>query len=285
MKLRHCLAINISPAIARLALAATFLWFGFGKLQTIEYTGNDAQILIKLGVGKPAINTKTGPTQTTPALPAGTEDIPDQSRRNDNTPANGTRSLQNTLTSTAFAFQDQSENTQPDKEVSQPKTDEPPTTEELQNNQQPANETVQAYKFHMITIMLHRAGNPHPVALARMALVVETVGGILILIGLFTRIWALGLAITMAFAFSLTTWAALVNIVNDPAITGLSLVYHGLSSIGNLDFNAQTTAFLQLTLFSLSWIVVFSGPGALSLDNLIFRPRTNTNIDTLDEEP
>ncbi len=281
MKCRHCLALNVSPLIARLVLAATFLWFGFGKLQTIEYTGEDAQILIKLGVGEVV---GTGADDGGAALPA-------ETRGGTSLPSGMIDSLRGEVAATAFAYQDEGDNKGENAQATEATPDEDAGGDEMGDGGEDSGEEVtttdarvRGYRFHMITLMLYRAGNTHPVAMARMALVTETIGGLLILVGLFTRLWGLGLAVVMAFAFYLTTWAGLVAIVNDPAVTGLSLVYKGLSSIGKLDFNAQISAFNQLALFGLSMIVFVSGPGALSLDHLLFRSRTKMSVDSVDED-
>ena len=270
MKFRHCLALDVSPLIGRLVLAATFLWFGFGELQTIEYTGKDAQILIKLGVGEVVGNG----VDNSPTLPA-------ESRREHVMPGGMIDSLRGEVAASVFAYQDEGDNKEENAQATEATPDEDAGGDEEVIS---AGATVRGYRFHMITLMLYRAGNTHPVAMARMALIMETVGGLLILVGLFTRLWGLGLAVVMVFAFYLTTWAGLVAIVNDPTVTGLSLVYKGLLSIGKLDFNAQISAFNQFALFGLSMIVFVSGPGALSLDHLLFRSRTKVSVESVDGE-
>lgn len=111
-----------------------------------------------------------------------------------------------------------------------------------------------------LVLLLHDSGMPNPVLLSWLAALTEFAGGILILIGLFSRVWGLGLAITMGMAFYLTTM--------QPYFT-----------TGPFEVAAQpnlrlyNTVFAQLGLGTLALLIFLAGPGPLSLDRLIFRPR------------
>jgi len=120
-----------------------------------------------------------------------------------------------------------------------------------------------------LTLLLHSKGMPNPVLLSWLAALTEFGGGILILIGLFSRVWGLGLAITMAMAFYLTTMERYF-------------------SMGPFDVAAQAdhtlynTVFSQLGLGLAALTVFLVGPGPLSLDRLIFRPRKE---EIVEEQP
>jgi uncharacterized membrane protein YphA (DoxX/SURF4 family) len=82
----------------------------------------------------------------------------------------------------------------------------------------------------------------------------EALGGALILVGLFSRVWGLGLAVTMGFAFWLTSVAAVGE--------------YGFFSLPIPEFNR---AFAQLGLFVLAVSVLLTGAGGMSLDRALFR--------------
>jgi len=112
-----------------------------------------------------------------------------------------------------------------------------------------------ARSLHRITLMVHAQGWSEPVYQAYAAVFVELVGGALLLLGLFSRLWGLGLAVTMAVAFLLTSWPTLQNT--------------SLFALSVADFNKL---YCQTGLFVLAFGVMLTGAGALSLDRMIFRP-------------
>ncbi len=130
---------------------------------------------------------------------------------------------------------------------------------------------VQARMLHNITIMLDKAGHPYPVAFAWLAVITEVVGGALVIVGLLTRIWALGLAVAMAYAFYFAIYLPILTVGVDE--TGLYRIYESLRNIPDLEFQTRSTFFLQLSLFAAAASIFLTGPGALSLDRLLFRPR------------
>ncbi len=81
----------------------------------------------------------------------------------------------------------------------------------------------------------------------------ELVGGGLILLGVFSRIWGLGLAITMGVAFYLTSLTAFIQ--------------YGFMHLPMADFYR---GFTQICLFVMAFGVVLGGAGTLSLDGLLF---------------
>lgn len=117
---------------------------------------------------------------------------------------------------------------------------------------------LKAASLHHVTLMVHRHGMAYPVYQAYLATAVELLGGSLILLGLFSRLWGLGLAGVMAVAFWFTSWPLLA--AGNPIGT--------LFSLPIPDFNRM---FCQAALFVLAFGVFLTGPGALSLDRAIFR--------------
>lgn len=120
----------------------------------------------------------------------------------------------------------------------------------------------EASAVHGVTLLVHNAGWPQPVLMARLAAWTELVGGGLILVGLFSRLWGLALAGTMGVAFYLTSL---------PAMQGASGVqlWAMLSADGGMgQFN---TLFAQLGLFVLALGIFLTGPGPLSLDRAFFK--------------
>lgn len=282
MNFRHYLTLQLCPLIARLVLAATFIWFGFGKFKSMEYSGEDAGILISLGIGKPVAATDE---TVDPALPPSSRiELDSPSKR---------LAFTNAILAAPISYQEGDEETTNDDDITQPSPDDTDAAESTDSTDPTAadepeaivyatDKTVKAAKFHTITLMLQRAGHSSPVWMARLAVMTEAVGGILILIGLFTRVWALGLAIAMAYAFYLTTWAALSGFA-DPTTGNLGTVLKGLTSIGKLNFGDQISAFFQLANFGLGLIVFLGGPGRYSLDHLIFRARSAPTFDADDD--
>ncbi len=120
---------------------------------------------------------------------------------------------------------------------------------------------MRAQAMHGVTTLLVQGGwkkewKPH--LMAWVASLTELVGGALILVGLFSRVWGLGLAIAMGFAFYLTSLPALL----DPGLFELAL--------GIDHYEAFNRMFCQLGLGILALGVFLTGPGPLSLDRALF---------------
>ncbi len=289
MTFRHFLTLHFCPLIIRLVLALTFIWFGFGKFKTATYTGVDAGILISLGVGDVVANAAEEE-----------EELPPSTRRFEFELPDSRLALRNSIAAAHLGYQDEETDDGGDgaDEVTDPvgddgTADETEGTDELEAGDDVVVEpvvyeldkTVEAAKYHRITIMLHQAGHSYPKWMALIAVLTEAVGGVLILVGLFTRIWGLGLAIAMGYAFYFTSWVALTADV-DPLTGSLGKVYSGLTSMGTLGDGDQISAFFQLCCFGLSLVVFLGGPGKYSLDHLIFRARSAPGLimEDADEE-
>ena len=112
---------------------------------------------------------------------------------------------------------------------------------------------LEARRLYGLAVLLHDHELPYPVAQAWLAAITELVGGGLLLIGFFSRIWAVGLSVAMGFAFALTTLPV-------------------LKLVGPLDLDVPTftKAAAQIALFTLSIGIVLTGPGGLSIDHAVF---------------
>lgn len=99
---------------------------------------------------------------------------------------------------------------------------------------------------------------PYPIYQAYLAVAAELIGGALILLGLFSRLWGLALAGVMGAAFWLTSWPLLAT--GDP-----------ITALFNLPLGDFNRLFCQAGLFVLAFGVFLTGPGAVSIDRAIFR--------------
>ena len=118
--------------------------------------------------------------------------------------------------------------------------------------------TYRAQGLHQVTLMLSENRFPYPVWMARLAAFTELIGGSMLLLGLFSRIWGLGLAIAMGVAFYLVSIKMHDVLGVDPR------------TLAETNPMAMATASLQLSLFVLAFGVLLTGPGPLSLDRMLF---------------
>ncbi len=253
-------ATNIVPLLGRFVLAAAFIPAGFHKVwEDDTFTGKAAQTLLDLGIGELVAadeqassasrivlasyqDVETGRlrSQTQPATrqdEEATADEPAQPQAD----ATGEPALEEEVAV---------EDLQPVEELdAQPQPPSPPEVEQAPGPQ------VTAKRLHHITVMLVDGGlDWKPGLMAWAGALTELFGGGLILIGLLSRLWGLGLAVVMGCAFYLTTWVAIGE--------------HGWFSLPVSQFN---TMFTQLGLFVLAFGVLLTGPGAVSLDRALFR--------------
>lgn len=111
--------------------------------------------------------------------------------------------------------------------------------------------------------------------------IVEFVGGCLVLLGLLTRLWALGFAGAMAGALWLTQMSPAI-IGSEPAFLGF------LPSIPMDDpenwMKAWMLMFFQFTLLCSSMALACAGAGGLSLDALVFREKKRRGVTVTTDE-
>jgi len=246
MTFSHACASNVVPLMARIVLGAAFIHAGYGKIFDDEtWTGKDAALLRQLGVegsAPAAVDSGAEPDQASNS-PGGMElRFASLNRQDENQEQGGDNAAEE-------SGQDEGEVEQQDP-GDEPEIEPapPPVVED-----QPAR-PVQARKLYGVAITLRRAGlTQYEKALAWGTALTELVGGALILIGLFSRIWGLGLALVMAVAFYTTVWpdfsADTYGYIGDQ--------YHYFFSI--------------VGRFVLAFSVFLTGAGAISADRLLFR--------------
>lgn len=278
MRFRDALTLHTCPLLLRAALGVTFLWFGLPKFDTVTFEGESAATLVQLGIGqatvaggrKPAAaespeNASTSDEQAAPkenaqeqgepAEPTGAENPADEPREAGGAPQG----------------EEQAAPPAPTEQPAEPPAEQPAATDSGRENPTggaDVAQTVRARQVEHLTIMLHTAGHPYPQAFAWIAMATEIIGGALLLIGLFSRVWGLGLAVAMAYAFALTSMPV-IEAKMDPAMTNRVLAF--FSAFRAIEPQQQMGAFWQMVLFVAAWCIFIGGPGALSLDRLIFR--------------
>lgn len=241
---------NIVPLLARLILCAAFLTMGWNKVMNTQvFTGEDARILLELDVAE---GDHAATAVVEPASLQGRslrEDIAERNREE-------------------AASQDAAESEEDEDAAAEP----PPTGDESEIEPEeflpPDVEslTAEAKKLHSVTVLLYKKDwrTIDPAKMAWVAALTELFGGALLLVGLFARVWGLGLAIAMAVAFYLTS----LPLVLEQGVFGLTSM--------NDSYAAYNRVYTQLGLFSLAFGVFLTGAGAISLDRLLFRPAQST---------
>jgi uncharacterized membrane protein YphA (DoxX/SURF4 family) len=231
MKFSHFSATAIVPLLARIVLAFVFVLAGWNKIMVnTDFKGDDANRLIEMGiVDRPPAVTPAALRQDSPPAATSPTTAPQLPRQ------------------TVPPVTDRSDATRPARTI---------------DIQAPTGDlVVPARTLHRLTLMLDQRGWPYPWPLAWIAALTELVGGALILVGLFSRIWALGLASVMAVAFYMTSLDKVID--------------HGLFNLPPADFS---TLVVQVALFTLAFGVFLTGPGPFSLDRAIFRPAVRQEV-------
>lgn len=257
MSARQGSGSSIAPIFLRLCLGITFVWAGLGKVMNESaVSGDAAAVLANMGViappGKP---TSMGPRDAMPTLMSLT------------------------------GPQDQPKEPAPKEPAATPPVSTPaPAASTPHYTAADFPEPVKIKNVHFITIMVANATvvpmndkgepaktrllpaalgqPPWPVVLAWGAAITELVGGAMILVGLFTRFWALGLAVVMGVAMWLTQFG--------PAIQAGTTQLLFLPAYPAKDLQAWMPLFWQFSLFCSAMGVLCLGAGALSLDGLFF---------------
>lgn len=225
MSSSHSAAVHLVPLIARVVLCAAFLPMGYQKLfDRTELTAAEATALDAMGWGwrPPAIVT-LAPAAATDA-PIGT--APGSAVENGATGAE-------VLNAPNAPNAANAPNATTTVVMSEPRS---------------------VRNCEKLAFTIANAGLPAPRVTAWLVAIIEFLGGALILIGLFSRLSALGLAAVMAGAIYTTS---LVALKTHPFIYGMPLP----------DYK---TLFLQVGLMALALGVLLAGPGGLSLDSVIF---------------
>lgn len=281
MGTRERIALAWPPLFLRVGLAVTFIWAGSSKVfDSMEVQGERAALLANLGVIEPKAGGSAAPAadgpSTAPApqpklapptgpLPKG--DAPKDAKPLAPPKGSAIPGLVQLTGSTA----------------SVPASPPPSTAPRYSAEQFAQPQSVR--RVYGLALLLHASANPAPGAdgKPRMALwpkalasgsmpvyfawaaaLTELVGGAMILVGLFTRFWALGLAGTMAAAMWLTEIG--------PAIQGGSAVLGVLPGYPAFSVEQWKTPMWQFALLMMSMALVCSGAGAASMDGGLSKP-------------
>jgi uncharacterized membrane protein YphA (DoxX/SURF4 family) len=288
MRSRDRTALALAPVFLRLALAVTFLHAGLGKFMVRdEFSGEDAAILANYGViPNPHGSSGVAPSLPDPAPAEDTDETGGQSR--------AAPGAVGSLFLAAWQPEDAPQSEPP--EAHEVESDAP--TEQEAPPQPPADQTarvlataadfpdpVPARQYAHLVLLLHRAVHPGldpedssprrqlwpdfdpgedydpwPVWAARAVALTEIIGGILVAIGLLTRLAALSLAGVMVGALWLTTIG--------PAIQSGDTVFGFFPNHPAFD-PAWQTPHLQFIVLCMALALFFVGPGTLSLDRLL----------------
>jgi uncharacterized membrane protein YphA (DoxX/SURF4 family) len=249
MTFSHYAGTAIIPTLARLVLAAAFVSTGWNKVfEKAEFTAEEATRLKQLGVEAEPVQPVARFFDADPGEPAGGARILLTSLQQDPTvsaPPVPTEpdpaEMPPTSPPAMPQDQDQDAATQP-----------PPTT----TAPLPAG-TYRAAGMHHVTLLLEANNFPQPLWMARLAAFTELFGGAMLLIGLFSRLWGLGLTIAMGVAFYLVSMKVNGIFRMDPRDFALNIEH----------FN---TAYCQAGLFVLAFGVFLTGAGPLSIDRILF---------------
>lgn len=251
----------IVPTLARLVLAAAFVSAGWNKVfKQAEFTVEEATQLRSLNVNVEPVLVTSDATRASerhagqvlltswqqeasppPAAPSDSA-MPGSMRGNDAAPEQDDPDAPSTEPVAGGASPPAA-----DPSVASPPAAQPPL----------APGTYKAQALHKVTLMLNAHHFPMPVWQARLAAFTELIGGAMLLLGLFSRIWGLGLAISMGVAFYLVSMKTNGIFQMDPRVFA--------ENIGN--FN---TAYCQAGLCVLALGVFLTGAGPLSLDRMLF---------------
>lgn len=298
MRTRDAFGLTMAPLFLRIMLAAIFLFTGLNKvIRSMDVPPDQAAHLANIGVieGPKATLPRPFTDPTVPPLPDPTAPVPVPDTDSAPTPTTpptppegsaapgGIPSLARVLTLAAQPDSTPSANT--------PSPDVSPTTASAATLPAAPERTYTAADFPegakikpglMIAMSVHAAAAPAPNAdgttpmrllperlsqkpwplyLAWAATLTEIIAAALLVIGLFTRLSALGLAGVMAVAMWLTEIG--------PAIQAGTAQFGFLPNYGMMDPGWQHLM-LQFSLFASAMALFFLGAGAASLDAAIF---------------
>jgi uncharacterized membrane protein YphA (DoxX/SURF4 family) len=290
------MASNVAPVFLRVALGVTFLWAGIGKFAA-DMTINRQQAVVLASYGsiapaaaptKPAdaapAETNTPETKAPETKPADTkapEAKPPAAQSSDTKPAEAapppaSKGPVSSIAGTLLLAQTTSAQTTP----AAPST---PVISRAQPSAADFPETMSVSRVHGLTLLLHSAANPAPgdngqpkmalwpafaskdhwpKTLAYAAAITEITAGLFLLVGLFVRVSAFSLAGVMLGAIWLTEIG--------PAMQAGTARFGILPGYGLWDVGAWKTILWQLSLLCSALALVFTGPGALALDNALF---------------
>jgi uncharacterized membrane protein YphA (DoxX/SURF4 family) len=275
MQLAKATAIYAAPVPLRLILAVTFIWAGLGKVvHTVPVQGEQAALLANMGyrfdaAPPPADPADANPADTAPANADQTDAGPDATTDAQTPPL---LALAQDADAAAEAA--------------------PPTPPAFTAADFP--EPRQVRSLHMIAVLTYTAAHPSPaedgstpspiwpewaardhwpITMAWVAAITELAAGILVGVGLLTRLAALSLAATMLTAAWLTELG--------PAIQAGNTLFGFLPGHDLWDVYAWRPLLWQLALASAAISLALAGPGSLAIDRA---PHDDEDDDELEED-
>jgi uncharacterized membrane protein YphA (DoxX/SURF4 family) len=281
MLFRDRVALGFSPLFIRLALAVTFLYAGAGKIfyKDLEVQGEQAAILANMGVDIPATGAPAAPPAEETPDNAADEQGAEEGAATTEPPAEQAPAEEAPAEEPPAPTEEGEGETTPEPPVAMPVRQQSTAAGAFTAEQFPT--PVPVRRLFGIALGLHdnttsadgsnailpgwMAAGARPRYLAWAAALTEFFGGAFILIGFFTRFWALGLACVMAMAM----WMTQIG----PVVAGGAAGTLGfLPPVEQFTSEAWQTLLLQFTLFCAAMSLTFSGPGPVAFD-LLFAPR------------
>lgn len=287
------LGLNISPLLLRIGLAFVFIYYGAAKLfyADMPVQGDAAAYLANAGFINPLISPgKPMPEEAPkPAAEPGAEKGSGKAVLLDH-PAPGYVVI---LAQNTEKPENEAPKTETPPAEKSPKAEQPPPTEEAtpataEKKAEAGTSSASKYtasdfpnpmkvrRLLGLVLTMHNAAEhghwPSQLsspavlrALAWVACLTEFLGGWLLLLGFLTRVWALGLAVSMCVAMWLTQIA--------PSIGAEHALFGFLPPlrIATTEWGSWQTWHFQAILLLSSLAVLLSGPGRVSLDALLFR--------------
>lgn len=230
------LAVSVAPIFLRLVLGVTFVWAGaikvFGER---EYTGSAAAQLAEWGHAHSGSASKTPAVEKSPASSTEPPVNPPSAGVPDAAPPAPTSEVGTVQARRLFDI--------------------------ALMIKSMATPTVRADGTTGMTLVPAKAADGQtPVMLAWGAAITELAGGVAILIGLFTRLCALAIAVVMGVAMWLTQIG--------PAVAGGGALLGFLPRHDAFDIAAWQPLLWQFSLLGAALALLFAGAGAISLDSL-----------------
>lgn len=267
----------ISPIFLRVALGVVFVWAGLAKLMThMEVTPGNSAALVALGLVTPDGTTPTPPPDAKPSPPAPTPPT---------TPETKPEPKLEPAAEPKPADKPEAPKAKPPSARSGDPVGQVMTVGFQSGAAAPA-EPRKVLGLHGLSVLLYNSTYPlpksdgtaanatwpkwagsgrKPVYLAWAVTVTELLAGLLVLMGLLTRLGALGLAGVMLGAMWLTEIG--------PAMASGSTVLGFLPNRPAFEPRAWDVLMFQFTLFMSSLALLFIGSGTISLDRALFGAR------------
>lgn len=284
---------HLGQLFLRFALAATFLVAGLAKMQKDAYEGEAAAALANMGVITKPTAPVPGEGETNPAVWRQAEAQPEE-------PAASPPARSTTPAQSEGEIRSLSPRAEPE-EAPAPAVTAPPAPKFTAADFPTPVELPGVYR---IALLLHASAHPAPnedgtarmalvpawaadskvpglgmatpVVLAWVAAITEIVGGGMLLVGFMSRLWALGIVGVIVTAIWLTTIGPAIQ--SGTAFLGFLPGHSHIFAFTEHGY-AYTKEFWQMALACMSLAVMLAGPGAISVDGLLFGGGSSSDSD------